>query len=255
VTGWEEIAVLVTGFGAGILTSTVGVASLLSFPVLLAVGLPPVVANASNTVGMTPAGLSGSFGYRRELREHPAITTVVLVTCAVGAVAGALLLLALPPGVFEAVVPWLILATSVLVGTQPWINRRLRARHGPDRPERVTMSPVTTAFATLTGVYGGYFGAGSGVMMMAVLGFGLDIELRVINALKTLAVMAANVVATVIFLFLADLDWLAIVLLAGGSVVGGYVGAHIGRRLPSALLRSLVVLVGVTASVLLFVRG
>jgi len=117
------------------------------------------------------------------------------------------------------------------------------------------MSPVTTGFATLTGVYGGYFGAGSGVMMMAVLGFGLDIDLRVINALKTLAVMAANVVATVIFLFLADLDWLAIVLLAGGSVVGGYVGAHIGRRLPSALLRSLVVLVGVTASVLLFVRG
>jgi uncharacterized membrane protein YfcA len=204
---------------------------------------------------MTPAGLSGSFGYRRELREHPAITTVVLVTCAVGAVAGALLLLALPPGVFEAVVPWLILVTSVLVGTQPWINRRLRARHGPDRPQRVRMSPATTAFATLTGAYGGYFGAGSGVMMMAVLGFGLDIELRVINALKTLAVMAANVVATVIFLFLADLDWLAIVLLAGGSVVGGYVGAHIGRRLPSAWLRTLVVLVGVTASVLLFVRG
>ena len=119
MTGWEEIAVLAAGFGAGILTSTVGVASLLSFPVLLAVGLPPVVANASNTVGMTPAGLSGSFGYRRELREHPAVTTAVLATCALGSVAGALLLLALPPGVFEAVVPWLILVTTVLVGLQP----------------------------------------------------------------------------------------------------------------------------------------
>ena len=251
MTGWEELTVLVAGFVAGILTSTVGVASLVSFPVLLAVGLPPVVANASNTVGMTPAGLSGSFGYRRELSQHPRVTTAVLLTCAIGSVAGALLLLALPPGVFAAVVPWLILVTTVLVGLQPWITRRLRARHGPDRPERVHMSPVTIGFATLTGVYGGYFGAGSGVMMMAVLGFGLDIDLKIINALKTLAVMAANVVATIIFLVLADLDWLAIALLAGGSVVGGYVGSHIGRRLPSGVLRTLIVVVGLTAFVLL----
>jgi uncharacterized protein len=255
VTGWEEIAVLAAGFGAGILTSTVGVASLLSFPVLLAVGLPPVVANASNTVGMTPAGLSGSFGYRRELREHPVVTTAVLTTCALGSVAGALLLLTLPPGVFEAVVPWLILVTTVLVGLQPVINRRVRARRGQDAPDRVRLSPMTTFWATLTGVYGGYFGAGSGVMMMAVLGFGLDIDLRIVNALKTLAVMAANVVATLIFLVLADLDWLAIGLLAAGSVVGGYVGAHIGRRLSSTLLRSLVVVAGLTAFVLLLLRG
>src|SRR4051812_22198041 len=221
VTGAEQIAVLVAGFGAGILTSTVGVASLLSFPVLVAVGLPPVVANASNTIGMTPAGLSGSFGYRRELREHPRVTAVVLLTCALGSVAGALTLLALPPGVFETIVPWLILFTSVLVGIQPWISRRLKARRGADVPDRVHLSPMTTVWATLTGVYGGYFGAGSGVMMMAVLGFGTDLELRIVNALKTLAVMAANVVATVIFLFLAELDWVAIGLLAGGSVVGG----------------------------------
>ncbi len=251
MTGAEQLAVLVTGFGAGILTSTVGVASLLSFPVLVAVGLPPVVANASNTIGMTPAGLSGSFGYRRELREHPRVTAVVLLTCAMGSVAGALLLLALPPGVFEAIVPWLILGTSVLVGIQPWISRRLKARRGADVPDRVHMSPMTTVWATLTGVYGGYFGAGSGVMMMAVLGFGTDLQLRIVNALKTLAVMAANVVATVIFLFLAELDWVAIGLLASGSVVGGYVGAHIGRRLPAPALRTLVVIVGVTASILM----
>ena len=158
---------------------------------------------------------------------------MVLLTCAVGSVAGALLLLALPPGVFEAIVPWLILVTSILVGIQPWISRRLRASRGDGVPDRVHMSPLTTVWATLTGVYGGYFGAGSGVMMMAVLGFGTDLDLRIVNALKTLAVMAANVVASVIFLFLAELDWVAIGLLAGGSVVGGYVGAHIGRRLPA----------------------
>src|ERR1044072_7051363 len=106
MSGAEAFAVLAAGLGAGVLTSTVGVASLLSFPVLVAVGLPPVVANASNTVGMTPAGLSGSVGYRQELRAHPKATAAVIITCAVGSVGGAALLLALPPGVFEAVVPW-----------------------------------------------------------------------------------------------------------------------------------------------------
>ena len=248
MTGLEQLAVLVAGFFAGIMTSTVGVASLLSFPVLLAVGLPPVVANASNTVGMTPGGLSGAFGYRSELREHPRVTALVIATCAGGAVLGAVLLLALPPGVFEAIVPWLILFTCLLVGLSPTLNRRLRQRRGAGFVPRHHLSPVTTFFATLTGVYGGYFGAGSGVMMMAVLGLGTDLEFRIVNALKTLAVVAANVVATVIFLFAAELDWRAIVLLAAGSVVGGYVGARVGRRLPPTLLRTAVVITGVVAA-------
>lgn len=250
----EQLAVLAAGLGAGVLTSTVGVASLLSFPVLLAVGLPPVVANASNTVGLTPGALSGSWGYRRELREHPRITALVLITCAVGSVAGAALLLALPPGVFEAVVPWLVLGTCLLVGAQPRITARLRARNaarGLEPVDRTSMSPVTTFFATLTGLYGGYFGAGSGVMMAAVLGLGLDIEFRVVNALKTLAVMAANLVATLVFVLVADLDWRAIALLALGSVGGGYLGALVGRRLPATLLRALIVVAGLVAFVIL----
>jgi len=245
------LAVLGAGLGAGILTTTVGVASLLSFPVLLAVGLPPVVANASNTVGLVPAGVSGSFGYRAELREHPRITWTVVVKCALGAVGGAVLLLALPSSVFEAVAPWLILFTCLLVGVQPWVARWLRARSGKDVGPRTRMGPVTTFFALLTGVYGGYFGAGSGVMMVAVLGLGLDIDLRVVNALKTLAIFAGNVVAGLIFIAVADLDWQAIGLLAAGSVVGGYVGARVGRRLPPTLFRVLVVVAGVVAAVLL----
>jgi uncharacterized protein len=253
MTWLDQLAVLAAGLGAGILTSTVGVASLLSFPVLVAVGLPPVVANTSNTVGMTPAGLSGSFGYRRELAEHPGVTAAVLVTAGGGSIAGSLLLLWLPGSVFEAVVPWLILGTCVLVGVQPRLSRFLR-QHATDDEPRVRMSGLTTLFATLTGAYGGYFGAGSGVMMMAVLGLGTDLEFRTVNALKTFAVMAANVVATVIFLAIADLDWRAVGLLAGGSVVGGYVGAHIGRRLPVTVLRSLIVVVGIGAATLMLVR-
>jgi len=254
VTGLEQLAVLAAGLGAGILTTTVGVASLLSFPVLVAIGIPPVVANASNTVGLIPAGLSGSFGYREELREHPRVTATVILTCAAGAVLGAALLLGLDPSVFEAVVPWLILFTCLLVGAQPWISRWLRRHHDAAHPPapRETMSPTTTFFAALTGVYGGYFGAGSGVMMVAVLALGLDLELRIINALKTLAVLSGNVVAGVIFLFAAELDWRAVVLLAVGSVVGGYVGARIGRRLPPTVFRVLVVAAGITAAVAMF---
>jgi uncharacterized membrane protein YfcA len=254
MTALEQLAVLAAGLGAGVLTSTVGVASLLSFPVLVALGIPPVVANASNTVGLIPAGLSGSFGYREELRAHPRVAAMVIATCSLGAVLGAALLLGLDPSVFEAVVPWLILFTCLLVGVQPFISRWLRRHHDEADPPapRESMGPATMFFAAVTGVYGGYFGAGSGVMMVAVLGFGLDLELRFVNALKTLAVMSGNVVAGLIFVFVADLDWLAVVLLALGSVVGGYVGARIGRRLPPTLFRVLIVIAGIVAAVLLF---
>jgi uncharacterized membrane protein YfcA len=248
MTGLEQLAIVGAGLGAGLLTTTVGVASLVSFPVLIALGIPPVVANVSNTVGLIPAGLSGSLGYRRELREQPRVTWSVVLTCALGSIGGAALLLAMPSRVFEAVVPWLILFTCLIVGAQPWIARRLRSRQSDNPEPRLSMSPVTTAFAALTGVYGGYFGAGSGVMMMAVLGLGLDLEFRVVNALKTLAILSANVVAGLIFVFVADLNLTAVGLLASGSVVGGYLGAHVGRRLPPALLRVLIVLSGITAA-------
>jgi len=250
VTGLEHLAVLGAGLGAGIMTSTVGVASLLSFPILVALGIPPVVANASNTVGLTPGAITGSFGYRSELREHPVVTTTIIGTCAVGAVGGAVLLLALPPGVFEAVVPWLILGTCLLVGAQPRISRWLKRTADAVPPDEHTrLSPVTTFFSTLVGVYGGYFGAGSGVMMMAVLGFGSNLEFRILNALKTLAILASNLVASVIFIAVAELDWAAVLFLAAGSIVGGYVGARIGRRLNPTVLRGLIVVVGVSAAV------
>ena len=236
------------GLLAGVMTSTVGVASLVSFPVLVALGIPPVVANASNTVGLTPAGLTGSFGYRRELAECRSATRTVMLTSSVGAIAGAFLLLALPAAVFTAIVPWLILGTCALVGAQPWLKRKFSGlRDGPPLGA-VRLGPSTTVFATITGVYGGYFGAGSGVMMMAVLGLGSELEFRSINALKTLSVMASNVVATVVFLCVADLDWRATLLLAAGSVVGGYVGARIGRRLNPNALRALIVVIGVAAA-------
>ena len=181
---------------------------------------------------------------------------MIVVVCALGAVIGAALLLGLPPGVFEAIVPYLILFTCLLVGVQPRIARWLRARHeerhGERLAERRHMSPATTVFATITGVYGGYFGAGAGVMMVAVLGIGTDLELRIVNGLKTLSLMVGNIVAGLIFVFVADPRWDVAALLAAGSLVGGYVGARIGRTLPDSVFRWAVVAAGVVAALLLF---
>jgi uncharacterized membrane protein YfcA len=210
----------------------------------------------SNTLGMIPAGLGGVVGYRQEVREGGRVATVIVVVCAVGGAIGAALLLGLPPGVFETVVPYLILFTCLLVGAQPriaaWLRARHERRHGEQRAERVHMSPLTTLFATVTGVYGGYFGAGAGVMMVAVLGLGTDLELRVVNGLKTLSLMVGNIVAGLIFVVVADPRWDAAAVLAAGSLVGGYVGARIGRKLPDAVFRWAVVAAGVVAAVLLF---
>lgn len=256
MTSGEVALVVLAGLGAGVLSSTVGVASLLSFPILVGLGLPPVVANVSNTLGLIPGGLGGVLGYRAEVREAGPVARAITLVCAVGAVAGAALLLGLPPGVFEAIVPFLILFTCALVGVQPrvaaWLRARHERRHGEQPAERRHMSPTTTAFATLTGVYGGYFGAGAGVMMVAVLGLGTDLELRVVNGLKTLALMVGNIVAGAIFVVVADPRWDVVVLLACGSLVGGYVGARIGRVLPDAVFRWAVVAAGVVAAVLLF---
>ncbi len=149
--------------------------------------------------------------------------------------------------------PWLILFTSLLVGAQPWISRWLARRRGDDGsgPPRHHLSAGTILFGSITGVYGGYFGAGAGVMMVAVLALGTDLPFQVITGLRTLSLMVGNVVAGVIFVVLADPAWSAVLLLALGSVVGGYVGARIGRRLPDWIFRVLVVVAGVTAGMLL----
>lgn len=250
----QQLALFGGGLGAGVVSSSIGAASLISFPILLAVGLPPVVANASNSVGLVPAGIGGAIGYRRELSEHPVLTRNVFLTSAFGAAFGAVLLLRLPPTVFESIVPWLILFSCALVGLQPAISggvqrRAQRLGHAPR--DRQTMSAPVTVISTIMGVYGGYFGAGQGVMMVAFLALGIDVELRVINALKTLAVFAANVMASIVFIAFAQLDWTAIVLVGLGSVIGGYVGALIGRRLPATLFRVLVVAMGLVVSLML----
>ncbi len=251
------LAVLGAGLGAGVVVTAIGAGSLVSFPILLAVGVSPLVANVSNTVGLVPGGVTGTWGYRREMSGYPHLVSRVALTSAAGALVGAALLLALPPGAFEVVVPYLVLFAATLVGVQPLVSsvvRRHAARRGrPVAADRETLGPRLSGVASLVGVYGGYFGAGQGVMLVAFLALGLDIPLQAINALKNLAILAANTAATVVFVFAAPLDWAVVALVAAGSLVGGWVGAHLGRRLSPALFRTLVVAFGYVVAVRLLV--
>lgn len=246
-------AVLLAGAAAGTINTVVGTGSLVSFPTLLALGVPPVVANASNTTGLVAGGMSGTFGYRRELAGQGRRLRPLLLASLAGGVLGAGLLLVLPASAFRAVVPALVLLASVLVAVQPVLSRRLRARAarrsaGAEALPR-TAAPAVTGAAGLLGVYGGYFGAGQGVMLIALLGLGTGEDLQVVNALKNAAVTAANLAAAAVFVTVADPDWAVVALIAAGSVLGGQAGARVGRRLPAPVLRILVVALGVTVAV------
>lgn len=244
------VAVLLAGVAAGTINTVVGSGTLVTFPTLLAVGVPPVTANVSNTIGLVPGSVSGAIGYRRELRGQRARLLRLGAASLLGGVAGAVLLLALPAAAFDAIVPALILLGCVLVLLQPRIARTVAARaegRGASVPEHGAL--WVWLLVLLTGVYGGYFGAAQGVLLMAVLGIGIQDSMQRLNGTKNVLAGLVNAVAAVIFIVVAEVNWLAVALVAAGSVVGGQVGATVGRRLPPLALRLVIVTVGVVAVV------
>ncbi len=248
MTPLEVVAVVLAGVAAGTINTVVGSGTLITFPTLLAIGVPPVTANVSNTVGLVPGSLSGAVGYRRELAGQRARIVRLGSASLVGGIAGAALLLVLPEAAFDAVVPVLIALGCVLVVLQPrvsaWVAARAAARGSEVHPHGAGWVWV---LVMLTGVYGGYFGAAQGVLLMAVLGVGLQETMQRNNATKNVLAMIVNAVAALVFIAVADVDWAVAGLIAAGAVVGGQVGATVGRRLPPAVLRGVIVLVGVVA--------
>lgn len=238
-------AVLLAGVAAGTVNTIVGSGTLITFPVLLAVGYSPVLANVSNTVGLTPGSISGAIGYRAELAGQRRRLTILGVFSVLGGLTGAILLLTLPPGAFRAIVPVLIALSLVLVVLQPRLARRLAAAQGEE------VSPGSGAALRAgvygAGIYGGYFGAAQGVLLIGLLGAFLHEDLQRINAAKNVLAALVNGTAAVAFVAVADVAWAAAGLIAVGSVVGGQLGASIGRRIPAVLLRGLIVVVGIVA--------
>jgi uncharacterized membrane protein YfcA len=246
----EAVLVVAAGFFAGTINTIVGSGSLITFPTLLAIGYAPITANVSNTIGLVFGGASGALGYRRELGGQRRRVVLLGMGSLAGGITGAVLLLTLPSSVFDAVVPVLILVACALVVVQPRLSRFVAARR---RKVVEHGGAVLWLGIFLTGVYGGYFGAAQGVILLALLGIFIAEHVQHLNAVKNVLALAANGVAALLFVFVADVAWDVAVLIALGSIVGGQIGSHVGRRLPATWLRVLIVVVGLVAAIRLMV--
>jgi uncharacterized membrane protein YfcA len=246
MSGLEMLAVLAAGIGAGAINTVVGSGTLITFPALLAVGLAPVTANVSNSIGLVPGSVSGAVGYRRELAGQRGRAIRLGTASLLGGIVGAVLLLELPESAFDAIVPAFVALALVLVVAQPALARRLAAHREGHRRDG---GPLTRVAVFFTGIYGGYFGAAQGIMLLAVLGATLPDDLQRVNALKNVLAGLVNGVAGLIFAFVAEVDWTAAGLIAVGSILGGQLGARYGRRLSPPVLRGVIVAVGLTAIV------
>jgi uncharacterized membrane protein YfcA len=245
LTVLDMAAVFGAGLAAGTINTIVGSGSLITFPTLLGLGYAPVVANVSNTVGLFPGSLSGAVGYRRELAGQRSRALRLGLIAVLGGISGGTLLLALPAETFERIVPFLILIACLLMAVQPRLSAILAQRGLTGRRNGLLASVAVYA----TAVYGGYFGAAQGVMLMAFLAIFLTDDLQRLNGLKNVLVMLVNGVAALLFLAIAPIAWEAAALIAGGAVGGGQLGAVIGRRFPPALLRFAIILVGTVVAV------
>lgn len=242
---------------AGIMNSIAGGGTLLTFPSLIAAGLSPLDANATSTVALLPAALSSMLGYRDELSGVRGWTSALALPCFVGGAAGALLLLHTSNATFERVVPWLVLGATVLFVTQRPLLRRARGRNGtgddalPEPP-----NPTTTLLILqfVVAIYGGYFGAGVGILMLAALGFMGFSNIHRMNGLKNWGGFCMNLVAAVIFAFSGIVDWPVALTMAVASIAGGYLGARGAQRIPQSLVRGTVGVIGLVSGVWLLVR-
>ncbi len=247
----EAAAILGAGLAAGAVNAIVGSGSLITFPTLLAFGFAPVVANVSNNVGLVSGNVSGAWGYRRELSGQRRRLVRLGVFSAAGSVAGAAALLSLPSSSFHIIVSALILIACVLVFLQPQLSGRITARRqrqaqaAGSSPRREQTSPALAGGVFGAAVYGGYFGAAQGVLVIGLLGTFLDEPLQRVNGAKNVLVAIVNGTAAIVYIIFAHVAWLAVALIAVSSTLGGLIGARYGRRLPPLALRIFVVVIGI----------
>jgi hypothetical protein len=235
-------AIFAAGIAAGTINTIVGSGSLITFPTLLAFGFHPLEANVSNTVGLVPGSLSGAFGYRRELAGQRSRAVRLGIASGAGGLTGGLLLLAFP-GAFAQIVPVLIGVALVLVAAGPRLSKAL-ASHRNTESHRSW--PLLLLFYA-TAVYGGYFGAGMGIIMIALLTIFIPDEVQRLNGLKNVLAALINGVAAILFICVAPVQWSVALLIAAGSIIGGQLGSRVGRRLPAPALRLTIIAVGLVA--------
>lgn len=244
MTHTELLLLAISGFAAGLVNGVAGGGSLVSFPALLTAGFPALTANVTSTVGIWPGYLGGAGGFHREIRDQSAHVRQVSGVTIVGSIVGVLLLLTTPSSLFRLLAPYLILAACALFAVQPILSRRVQA-HGP--PKRAHLLALQLGvFAS--SVYGSYFGAGLGVLLLGVLGGTLPDRLLHLNGLRSVLSLAINTIAMALFIVVAPVAWAAVVVMAPASLIGGYTGARFARRLPTPVFRVAVIALGVIAA-------
>jgi uncharacterized protein len=249
VTPLDAAVILAAGFTAGGMNAVVGAGTLVTFPALLAIGLAPVTANVTNTLGILPGSFAGAYGYREQLGSVRHLLRQIALPAMAGGLTGAALVLVLPARAFSAVVPVLLLVAAALVAVQPWLARRLAQRRAAADPDaQMHAGPGLLAAVYFVGIYGGYFGAAQGVLLLALFGVMLG-GMQAANGVKNVIAALVNVSAAVLFALVAHADWAAVGLLAVSSALGGWVGGRYGRSLPDAALRTFVVLLAVGVAI------
>ncbi|QFG68713.1 sulfite exporter TauE/SafE family protein [Ornithinimicrobium pratense] len=250
---FEVVAIILAGLAAGTINTIVGSGTLVTFPTLLFFGYPPVAANVSNSLGLVPGGMAGAWGYRHELRSLGPMVRRLAPASLIGSVLGAVLLLVLPPAAFEAIVPILIFLSLLLVVFGPRLSRWAANQHADHlTPGRWVALILGILFA---GMYGGYFGAAQGVLLIGVMSILLPLGIQQINGIKNVLGMIVNLVAAVVFLIVAPgvIDWTIVLLISIGSLMGGFLGARVGRAMHPNLLRAVIVIIGTVAIINLLV--
>ncbi len=251
VSGLAHLACAGAALAAGVVNAIAGGGTLISFPVMTAVGVPAVRANATNTVSLCPGYISGTYAQRRDLEGLAGHVRPQLAVAAVGGLLGSVLLVVTSESVFRAVVPYLILAAAVLLAVQnrlrAWVARR---RHDDDQPRR-TVELLTIGAAA---VYGGYFGAGLGIMLMAVMGLFSDLPFTRLNAVKQLLAFVINVCAATFLVFSGKVEWSIVAVMAPGALIGGQLGGRFAGSLPPEKLRIGVIVFAFAVAVVYLVR-
>lgn len=240
---------VLAGVLAGIIGTAGGITSLVAYPALLAVGVPPLAANVTNSVALIGSGASSAFRARHEIRTEPAALRRWMPITVVASLAGAVLLIVTPAHLFDRIEPFLVLAGGLLLLLQPHIARRQARAAGAEG----SRSGAATAGVVGVGVYNGYFGAGAGVLMIAVLLLTGQSSLHRANALKNVLLLAADLLPAVVFAFSGQVVWSAAVSLGAGAVVGGLIGPTVARRVPHGALRVGIACCSAALAVYLFV--
>lgn len=253
---WREVVVFAAALTAGAINSIAGGGTLISFPTLLWIGRDPIMANATNTVALWPASVAGMMGFRQELSESKRWLLFLVIPSFAGGATGAVLLIHTSSQTFSLIIPYLILGATILLAAQELITRKMRVVAITEGSHETSMWRAGAfLFQFFVGVYGGYFGAGIGILMLAALGLIGLTDMHQMNGLKNLLALVVNGIAALYFIFSGAVIWIDVLIMAVASVMGGYFGARLARRLGRPFVRGFVVVIGLVMTLSLFLKA